>query len=104
MAIVETIARLDELRDSEGACVTVGDHRIALFRVGDEVFGLDNVCPHEGGPLADGLVVDYTVTCPLHAWTFDLHSGRAISGGMLTASRHDVWVEENGDVKVKIDT
>lgn len=74
------VAALGDVPDEEGICRTVGNRRIALFRVNGEVFALNNVCPHEGGPLADGFVDGNTVMCPLHAWTFDLRSGRAITG------------------------
>lgn len=51
---------------------------IALFRTADrEVFAASNTCPHKGGPLADGIVHDQKVTCPLHNWVFDLNTGLA---------------------------
>ncbi len=54
----------------------VGD--IALFRTaGDEVFALDDRCPHKGGPLSQGIVFDKRVACPLHDWVIDLQHGCA---------------------------
>lgn len=51
---------------------------VAVFRTGDDrVYALDNACPHKGGPLAEGIVHGNSVTCPLHAWVFDLETGRA---------------------------
>ena len=51
---------------------------IALFRTaGDEVFALDNRCPHKGGPLSEGIVHDRKVTCPLHNWVIGLEDGQA---------------------------
>lgn len=51
---------------------------IALFRTHDDrVFALDDRCPHRGGPLSDGMVHGHAVTCPLHAWVFDLATGMA---------------------------
>lgn len=51
---------------------------IAVFRTGDDqVFALDNACPHKGGPLAEGIVHGTSVTCPLHNWVFDLETGVA---------------------------
>lgn len=51
---------------------------IALFRTAeDEVFALDDRCPHRGGPLSEGIVHGRGVTCPLHAWVFDLTTGEA---------------------------
>jgi nitrite reductase (NADH) small subunit len=51
---------------------------VAVFRTGaDEVFALDNACPHKQGPLAEGIVHGRSVTCPLHSWVFDLETGEA---------------------------
>jgi nitrite reductase (NADH) small subunit len=51
---------------------------VAVFRTGDDaVYALDNACPHKQGPLADGIVHGRSVTCPLHAWVFDLVTGEA---------------------------
>nr|WP_247642820.1 nitrite reductase (NAD(P)H) small subunit [Roseibium sp. TrichSKD4] len=43
----------------------------------DEVFALDDRCPHKGGPLSQGIVHGTSVTCPLHNWVFDLATGLA---------------------------
>jgi nitrite reductase (NADH) small subunit len=51
---------------------------IAVFRTeADEVFALDDRCPHKGGPLSQGIVHDRAVTCPLHNWVIDLATGQA---------------------------
>ena len=51
---------------------------VAVFRTAeDEVYALDNACPHKQGPLAEGIVHGKSVTCPLHNWVFDLETGQA---------------------------
>ncbi|MBO6755040.1 MAG: nitrite reductase small subunit NirD [Roseibium sp.] len=51
---------------------------IAVFRTADdEVYALDDRCPHKGGPLSQGIVHGASVTCPLHNWVFDLATGLA---------------------------
>jgi nitrite reductase (NADH) small subunit len=53
--------------------------QVALFRTAsDEVFALENRCPHRGGPLSEGIVHDRKVTCPLHNWVIGLEDGQAI--------------------------
>ncbi len=50
---------------------------VAVFRTGaDEVFALDNACPHKAGPLAEGIVHGRKVTCPLHNWVISLETGQ----------------------------
>ncbi|MGB8812668.1 MAG: nitrite reductase small subunit NirD [Paracoccaceae bacterium] len=51
---------------------------VAVFRTAtDQVFAIDDRCPHKGGPLSEGIVHGNSVTCPLHAWVFSLETGMA---------------------------
>jgi len=72
-----------------------GDKDIAVFRTaGDEVFALNDRCPHKGGPLSQGLVAGRRVTCPLHGWQIGLLTGEAIAPDSGCAHRHDVEVRD----------
>lgn len=52
---------------------------LALFRTtADEVYALDDKCPHKGGPLSQGMVAGNTITCPLHNWVFSMENGHAL--------------------------
>ncbi|ADM10756.1 hypothetical protein PB2503_13594 [Parvularcula bermudensis HTCC2503] len=58
--------------------VKAGGTCIAVFRTAlDEVFALNDQCPHKGGPLSQGIVHDRAVTCPLHSLVLDLETGSA---------------------------
>ncbi len=71
---------------------------IAIFRTGDdEVFALDDRCPHKGGPLSQGLIYGKRVACPLHNWQIELESGQAVAPDVGCAHRHPAKVE-NGRV------
>ena len=48
---------------------------IAVYNVNGQVFGLDGVCPHQGGPLGKGQLAGNIVTCPWHGWQFNVESG-----------------------------
>ena len=51
---------------------------VAVFRTAaEEVFALEDRCPHQGGPLSQGIVHGRSVTCPLHNWVISLESGEA---------------------------
>jgi nitrite reductase [NAD(P)H] small subunit len=64
-----------------GARTVVTPRReIAVFRTANnDIFALENKCPHKGGPLSEGIVHGHKVACPLHNWVFDLESGEAVS-------------------------
>jgi nitrite reductase (NADH) small subunit len=59
----------------EGRPVRLGTLEIAIFNLGDRFLATDNQCPHQGGPLCDGIVTGSSVVCPLHAWKIDLDTG-----------------------------
>ena len=68
----------------EGRAVTLGGQQLAIFNLGpstelgagDRFLAVENRCPHQGGPLADGIVSGCTVVCPLHAWKVRLDTGQ----------------------------
>lgn len=51
---------------------------VAVFNVDGELYAVDGACPHRGGPLAEGVVRDGVVTCPLHWFRYDLRTGRHV--------------------------
>jgi nitrite reductase (NADH) small subunit len=69
------VTAIENLPLREGRAVALGDREIALFNLGDRVLATDNRCPHQGGPLCDGIVTGESVVCPLHAWKVNLASG-----------------------------
>ncbi len=75
------VTTLGEIPPGEGRAFEIDGKRLAIFHTrAGEVFATDAMCPHKGGPMADGLLGDGTVLCPLHAWKFDLRTGDAITG------------------------
>lgn len=69
------VASADDLHDGEGRVVTIGKHKIALFRVGGEFHAISSVCRHWGGPLGEGPVEGTFVMCPWHGWRYDVRTG-----------------------------
>ncbi|MFT4000402.1 MAG: nitrite reductase small subunit NirD [Rhizobium sp.] len=60
-------------------CVKTPHGKIAVFRTAEnEVFAIDDHCPHGNGPLSQGIVHGKAVTCPLHNWVISLETGKAL--------------------------
>lgn len=76
----------DDVPLGEGRAITLGGRRIAIFRAGGGWYAIDAACPHRGGPLADGIVCDRAVICPLHDRRFDLATGDALTTGDSVAA------------------
>lgn len=72
---------VDDIPLGEGRSITIDGRRIAIFRAAGGWYAIDAVCPHRGGPLADGIVCDRAVICPLHDRRFDLETGAAMTTG-----------------------
>jgi nitrite reductase (NADH) small subunit len=87
------VAHRADVPKNEGRRIRWGEHRIALFNLGDEFRAVEDRCPHKQGPLSDGIVAGRTVFCPLHNWNIDLASGCALSGGEGKVKTYPVRLE-----------
>ena len=88
------VGSLQEIPKLGARVVNTPGGDIAVFRnAHDEVFALDDRCPHRGGPLSQGIVFDRRVACPLHNWVISLESGEATGADKGCTRRHQVKVE-----------
>ncbi|MEO8715157.1 MAG: Rieske (2Fe-2S) protein [Acetobacteraceae bacterium] len=87
------VARVADVAPGERRLVSVRGRPIAIFNLGGEFFGLLNRCPHQGGPLCDGLLTGLIeadepgsyrysrpgeiIRCPWHGWEFDIRTGQS---------------------------
>jgi len=97
-----TVAQSDALREGAGKCVKVGTQEIALFRVGDEFYAIDNACTHYGAALCHGMVQGHKVACPWHCWQFDMTSGKCLTVPGRDLKSYPVRVEA-GEVQIEIE-
>jgi 3-phenylpropionate/trans-cinnamate dioxygenase ferredoxin subunit len=89
-------AALTEIPERGGLRVALGDTEIGLFRVGCEVYAIDNACPHAGYPLSEGELDGPIVICCAHGWEFDLRSGaNPEAPDVALLRRFPVRLEEN---------
>ena len=66
---------VSELQDGHGKSVRIGEDRLAVFRDGDRIYALSNVCRHQGGPIGEGRILDGCITCPWHGWQYRPDTG-----------------------------
>lgn len=85
----------------EGRAFAVGGEQIAVFRLRNGALrATEAVCPHAGGPLADGQADHAKIVCPLHGNTFSVIDGSCLNGD-LTVRIHPVR-DENGELVVDL--
>ena len=74
----ERACRLDEIKPGTARRVDIGSHRIALVRIGDDVYALGDRCSHADFSLSEGDVWEdeLEIECPKHGSTFSLRTGK----------------------------
>lgn len=89
------IAALEDVPQRGARVVKTVHGCVAVFRTAaDEVFALDNACPHKQGPLAEGIVHGAKVTCPLHNWVISLETGEVLGADEGQVATYPARVEE----------
>jgi len=73
------VASLTQLAPGQALAVQVAGKALALFHADGAIRALDGECTHAGAPLCEGELDGTVLTCPWHAATFDLTSGKALS-------------------------
>ena len=95
---------LARIPEGEGRTFDIGARKIAVFRTRrGGVYATQAECPHKSGPLADGLVGERAVTCPLHGYKFDLVSGDGLGHACGALRTFAVDVDERGDVRLLVE-
>lgn len=97
------VGPLEDLPEGRGVRVETAGHRIALFRLGEDVYAVGDRCSHAEASLSEGEIDDHEVECPRHGALFDLRTGEALS---LPATRPvPVYVAEvrDGTVYLRIE-
>jgi len=97
------IAEIKDLLPGKAAGFDVEGLRIAVFNVDGAYYAIDDTCPHSGGPLCEGDVRDFKVTCPWHGADFDLKTGAVLCAPAFEDVRSYKVVVEGSELKVEID-
>ncbi len=94
-----TVASVEEFADGRRKTVKFDDRIVAIFKIADEFYAIENECPHHGAPLCEGYVDGELVSCPLHGWQFDLQTGESMTVPGMDVRAYSVKIED-GHVKI----
>lgn len=75
----QKVASLSQIDDPGKMTVEVNGRIVVIVRVEGEIFCVDDVCTHDGGPLGDGELDDHCLICPRHGARFDVRTGEALT-------------------------
>lgn len=116
------LCRIDDLPEQGVRIVEIGDLEIGVIRHEGAFHAYRNVCPHQGGPVCEGVriakvraelddegrfsrhtfdVEDMHLVCPWHGWEFHLETGEAAGDPSIRLRRYDV-VERDGGLYAQI--
>ena len=101
MAEKVRVGKISNFQENQPIVVESDKGKIAVFHVGNDFYAISNACVHRGGSLGDGTVSGETVTCPLHAWEFDLETGKCLTTPGESVQKFKVTVE-NDEVFVEV--
>ncbi|MBX9701387.1 MAG: non-heme iron oxygenase ferredoxin subunit [Acetobacteraceae bacterium] len=79
MADWHRVAAEADLKPETPLGIRIGDVQIAVVRLADGIFAVNDVCTHEYALLSEGFCEDGKLECPLHQACFDLRTGKALN-------------------------
>jgi nitrite reductase/ring-hydroxylating ferredoxin subunit len=88
------VAKLEDIPKGKGGVFKAEGKRLAVFRIDDRCFAINDICPHQGASLGKGTLKGYVISCPWHHQQFDVRSGFGPDGGGYCVVRYDVVVEQ----------
>lgn len=98
-----SVAKVSEIPIGGKKLVEADFIPIALFNVDGKIYAIEDVCTHDGGPLAEGELDGDQIECPRHGARFDVRTGKALR----MPAYEDVEIFEvkieNGEIFVAVD-
>ena len=73
-----TVAKVGEIPPGGVKVLRLDDREIAVFNLGGTFYAMDDVCTHDGGPLAEGTIEGHVIECPRHGARFDVRTGAVL--------------------------
>ena len=101
MAELVQVAKAEDVAPGSGIVAEVNGKSLAVFNVDGSFFVIDNTCVHRGGPLGEGELEGEVVTCPWHAWDYNVITGACINNPSACVKAYPVVVE-GSEVKVEL--
>jgi len=101
MADFTTVAKVGDIPEGTGQAFNVGGRMVAVFNEEGKYSAIDDFCPHMGASLAGGHVEQGVVTCPWHAWRFDICDGTWRDNPKIKIDAFEVRVQGD-EIQVRV--
>jgi len=88
------VCEADEIEQNRAKIFCIGRERIAVYKFENRLYGVHNVCKHQGGPLGEGKIIDGCITCPWHGYQYLPANGQSPPPFKEKVSTYDVRIED----------
>ncbi|RKH84749.1 non-heme iron oxygenase ferredoxin subunit [Corallococcus praedator] len=92
----------DPLVSGERIVLEVQNHWVAIFNISDNYYAIEDVCTHDGGPLADGELDGVEIACPRHGARFDVKTGKHLGFPATKDAPHYLTRVQNNVLEIAI--
>jgi 3-phenylpropionate/trans-cinnamate dioxygenase ferredoxin subunit len=93
----ERVVSASDIPEGEVRVVECGERSLAVSNIGGELYAIDNVCTHDGGPLGEGRLRGNRVICPRHGAAFDARTGKVLTlPAVRSVNSYPVTVDGDG--------
>lgn len=90
-----SVCDVEDVAESRAKIFCIDKERIAVYRHGNKLYAIHNVCKHQGGPLGEGKILDGCITCPWHGYQYLPNNGQSPPPFKEKVSTYDVKIIEN---------
>jgi nitrite reductase (NADH) small subunit len=87
------VGSVGDLAVGQSLVVEAAGRSIAVFNVDGSYYAIDNSCPHRGGPLGEGDLAGRVISCPWHAWRWDVSTGANVNNPAVGVACFAVHVQ-----------
>lgn len=96
------VGRLSDLQEGEIVSYEVEGEQVAVVKINDRVYAVEDNCSHADCPLSEGMVEECTIICPCHAAGFELETGEPTNPPAVEPIRCFAVTIESDDIYIRI--
>jgi 3-phenylpropionate/trans-cinnamate dioxygenase ferredoxin subunit len=94
------ICNQEDIPSGERLFLEINQVPVVVFNINGSYFAMDDVCTHDDGPLGEGDLVGFEITCPRHGARFDVRDGRVLSPPAATNDHIYPIVVDGNEIKI----
>ncbi len=102
MAVLYRVCRLEELGEGDSRTVEIDGEQVLVLKHAGRVYAVSNICTHEYAELSNGIVLEGTITCPVHLSRFRLDTGEVLNPPATRPLQTYKVVVKDGEVFVEV--